>query len=48
MLKREARLKDENFLRGLNPEDVDLLRELSRIRLGPPPEQPPPGEAPPL
>lgn len=46
--EREARLKDESFLRGLSVEDQELLRELSRLRLGaaerpePPQPEPPP------
>lgn len=36
--QREERLKDEAFLQGLSPEDRDLLRELARLRLGPPPQ----------
>ena len=39
---REAKLKDEQFLNGLNPEDRDLLRNLATLRLGPPPDHPEP------
>jgi hypothetical protein len=40
--QREERLKDEAFLQGLSPEDRDLLRELARLRLGPPQNEEPP------
>lgn len=33
--ERAARLADERFLTGLNSEDRELLRELSRLRVGP-------------
>jgi hypothetical protein len=36
--ERDARLKDDAFLRGLSDEDRGLLRELARLRLGGPPE----------
>jgi len=32
---RTARLSDERFLAGLNEDDRELLRELSRLRVGP-------------
>jgi len=43
--ERSARLGDERFLAGLNDEDRELLRELSRLRVGPaehPAEEAPP------
>jgi hypothetical protein len=39
--EREAKLKDEDFLRGLNAEDRELLQTLARLRVGPGPEPPP-------
>ena len=43
--ERAARFGDESFLSGLSLEERELLRELSNLRVGPPPEQaePPPG-----
>lgn len=33
--ERESKLKDSNFLRGLNPDEQKMLRELSKLRAGP-------------
>ena len=41
--QRAARLADEGFMTGLSAEDQELLRELSRLRIGPPPERGEPG-----
>jgi predicted Fe-S protein YdhL (DUF1289 family) len=49
--QRDARLQDEEFLRGLSPEDRELLRELARLRIGPPADirlRPPAEDRPPL
>lgn len=32
--EREAKLNDEAFMRGLNPEDRSMLRELTHLRVG--------------
>ena len=37
--ERAARLSDESFLSDLAPDERQLLRELSNLRVGPPPEQ---------
>jgi hypothetical protein len=39
--QRAAKLNDEGFVAGLNPEDRQMLRDLSALRVG---EQGPPGE----
>ncbi len=39
--EREAKLNDEAFMRGLNPEDRSMLRDLAHLRVGLP-EPPPP------
>ena len=46
--ERGSRLADEAFLTGLSTDDRELLRELSRLHIGPPPErhEPPPEEPP--
>jgi len=38
---RASRLKDEAFLNGLSPDERELLRELSNLRVGQPPEPTP-------
>ncbi len=39
--ERAAKWKEPNFLQGLNPDERVLLRELSNLRAGGPPEPPP-------
>jgi hypothetical protein len=41
--EREAKLNDPNFVRGLSPEEQQMLRDLSKLRLGTaePPTEPP-------
>ena len=42
--QRTARLNDESFLGGLNPEDRQMLRDLSNLRVGPQEPGGPPAE----
>jgi hypothetical protein len=42
--QRTARLNDEQFLGGLNPQDRQMLRDLSNLRVGPEEPGGPPGE----
>ncbi len=37
--ERRKKLQDPQFMRGLDPNEQDLLRKLSNLRLGPGPEQ---------
>ena len=39
--QRTARLNNETFLGGMNPQDRQMLRDLSNLRVGP---EEPPGE----
>jgi hypothetical protein len=41
---RAARLNDEAFLSGLTSDERTMLRDLSNLRVGPPPEPPPGNE----
>ena len=38
--QRTAQLNDPKFLEGLSPDEQGMLRDLSNVRLGPPPESP--------
>ncbi len=38
--QRAAKLSDPKFLEGLSPDEQGMLRDLSNLRLGPPPESP--------
>jgi hypothetical protein len=34
---RAAKLNDESFVNGLSPDERQVLRDLSNLRVGPPP-----------